>query len=186
MRIISGNFRGKNIEIPKDKKTRPLKDLVKESIFNLISHSNKFNCKIEKSSILDLFSGTGSFGLECISRGASKVTFIENYKNAVYVLKKNVSLIKAQEKTQIIENDCFNLIINDNSFSEKFNIIFLDPPYKEEKINLLIDSIKKKEILDNKGILILHRHKKDTTKITNKLKILDERNYGISKIIIGY
>ena len=80
MRIISGNFKGKTIFQPKDKSTRPLKDLTKESIFNIIEHSNLFNIKIEKSHILDLFSGVGSFGLECVSRGALSVTFFENYK----------------------------------------------------------------------------------------------------------
>ena len=90
MRIISGNFKGKKILQPKDKFTRPLKDLTKESIFNIIKHSNKFNIDIEKSNILDLFSGVGSFGLECLSRGASTVTFVENYKEVLPILKKNI------------------------------------------------------------------------------------------------
>ena len=80
MRIISGNFKGKKILEPKDIKTRPLKDLTKESIFNIINHSNKFNINIKNSIILDLFSGVGSFGIECLSRGAKHVTFVENYK----------------------------------------------------------------------------------------------------------
>ena len=78
MRIISGKYRGKKIFIPKDSFTRPLRDLVKESIFNILEHSNLFICKMNKAKILDLFSGTGSFGLECISRGAAHVTFFEN------------------------------------------------------------------------------------------------------------
>ena len=81
MRIISGNFKGKKILEPKDIYTRPLKDLTKESIFNIINHSNKFKVKIEGSVILDLFSGVGSFGIECLSRKADKVYFVENYKN---------------------------------------------------------------------------------------------------------
>jgi 16S rRNA (guanine966-N2)-methyltransferase len=88
MRIISGKFKGKKILQPKDKLTRPLKDLTKESIFNIIKHSNKFNINIEKANILDLFSGVGSFGLECLSRGASTAIFVENYKEVVPVLKK--------------------------------------------------------------------------------------------------
>ena len=75
MRIISGSFKGKKILIPKDKKTRPLKDLTKESIFNIIQHSTKFKINISNSSILDLFSGVGSFGIECLSRGVKKVFF---------------------------------------------------------------------------------------------------------------
>lgn len=88
MRIISGFFKGKKILQPLDKSTRPLKDLTKESIFNIIKHSKKFNINLEKSNILDLFSGVGSFGLECISRGAKYVTFVENYKDVLPILKK--------------------------------------------------------------------------------------------------
>ena len=80
MRIISGLFKGKKILEPRDNKTRPLKDLTKESIFNIITHSNKFKINLIDSYILDLFSGVGSFGLECLSRGVKKVVFIEYYK----------------------------------------------------------------------------------------------------------
>ena len=88
MRIISGNYRGKNLFKPKDIETRPLKDAVKESIFNIIEHSKYVNYRISNSSILDLFSGVGSFGLECISRGSKHVTFFENYSPALDILKK--------------------------------------------------------------------------------------------------
>ena len=88
MRIISGSFKGKKILQPIDKLTRPLRDMVKESIFNLLRHSNKISLNIEMSNVLDLFSGSGSFGLECISRGAKAVTFIENYPKAINILKK--------------------------------------------------------------------------------------------------
>tara|TARA_B100001063_G_scaffold210679_1_gene208505 strand:+ start:192 stop:749 length:558 start_codon:yes stop_codon:yes gene_type:complete len=184
MRIIGGNFRGKKIFPPKDKATRPLRDLVKESIFNLIDHSKKFKCSVNDSNILDLFSGTGSFGLECISRNAKKVTFLENYIGALIVLKKNILSLKAKKKSEIIEEDCFNFL-SKKKLKEKFDIIFIDPPYKEERINLIIDTIKDEKILADNGVLIIHRHKKDTVVISNKLNILDNRNYGISKIIIG-
>ena len=88
MRIISGTFKGKKILEPKDIKTRPLKDLTKESIFNILIHSNKFQTNLENSIILDLFSGVGSFGIECLSRGAKDVTFIENYSGVIPILKK--------------------------------------------------------------------------------------------------
>ena len=88
MRIISGNSKGRRILEPKDISTRPLKDLTKESIFNILVHSNKFNVKLESSNVLDLFSGVGSFGLECLSRGSSNLTFVENYNNVLPILKK--------------------------------------------------------------------------------------------------
>ena len=83
MRIISGKFKGKKLFLPSDKNTRPLKDMVKESIFNLLEHSNKFGLSLSNSSVLDLFSGCGSFGIECISRGSKNVYFFENYLKAL-------------------------------------------------------------------------------------------------------
>ena len=77
MRIISGKYRGKKIQFLKDSGTRPLKDVVRENIFNILNHSKKINVKIENANVLDLYSGMGSFGLECLSRGAKKITFIE-------------------------------------------------------------------------------------------------------------
>ena len=77
MRIISGKFKGKKLFLPQDKNTRPLKDLVKESIFNLLEHSAQIKKKIKSASVLDLFSGSGSFGLECISRGSQEVYFLK-------------------------------------------------------------------------------------------------------------
>ena len=90
MRIISGSFKGKKISDPKDIKTRPLKDLTKESIFNIIKHSNKLKVNLSNSNVLDLFSGVGSFGIECLSRDAKKVVFVENYSGVLQILKKNL------------------------------------------------------------------------------------------------
>ena len=185
MRIISGDFKGKKIFLPRDEKTRPLRDLVKESIFNLLLHSKKFDCSIVDSNILDLFSGIGSFGLECISRGARKVTFIENYSKILNILKKNINSINSNNNSIIIEKNCFDFFLKNHENVNNFDIIFLDPPFKEEKINFLVEKIKENKILKKNGIMIIHRHKKDNTKISEKMNILDERIYGISKITIG-
>ena len=185
MRIIGGKNKGKKIFLPVDKNTRPLRDMVKESIFNLIEHSNKFNISISNSIVLDLFSGSGSFGLECISRGAKFITFVENYVHALGILKKNISMMDALPFSEIIENNCFELINEKKIFSKTFDIIFLDPPYKYKNINVLIEQIIEKKILKKTGIILIHRHKKDDIEITSKLNILDTRKYGISKIIIG-
>ena len=182
MRIISGLFKGKKIIEPKDLKTRPLKDLTKESIFNIISHSNKFKINIDKANILDIFSGVGSFGLECLSRGARYVTFIENYKNVLLILKKNLSNLKLTNNFKIYEKDAFELSTY-KEINEKFDIIFLDPPYKEKNLDLVLKNILTQNILNNDGIIILHRHKKTDDIFPNQLKVVEEKKYGISKII---
>ena len=184
MRIISGDFKGKKILEPTDSVTRPLKDLTKESIFNIITHSNKFSIDLEESSILDLFSGTGSFGLECLSRKAKHVTFVENYKKILPILKKNLLKLNSKNNYKIIEKDILgNLKITD--LKQKFDIIFLDPPYKENDLNKLLISLINYKIIKDEGIIIIHRHKKQKDKLPDTFKIIEEKIYGISKIIFG-
>ncbi|WP_415303767.1 16S rRNA (guanine(966)-N(2))-methyltransferase RsmD [Candidatus Pelagibacter sp. Uisw_090] len=184
MRIISGNYKGKKILPPNDKSTRPLKDLTKESIFNIIKHSKLLNIDLENSNVLDLFSGIGSFGLECLSRGARRVTFLESYKEVLTVLKKNIDNLKQQNSSIIIEKDIFaeNTL---KALNNKFDIIFMDPPFKEKKLVDLLDTIIKLELLKDNGIIIIHRHKKEEDIFPNEFNIIIEKNYGISKIIFG-
>ena len=180
MRIISGKFKGRRLLLPKDKLTRPIKDLLKESMFNSLMHSKKFNVGVRDKKILDIFSGTGSFGLECLSRGASYVTFVENYKPALDILKKNIYNLKVENQCQIFERD----ISRENSkflTRHKFDIIFMDPPYKLENIENLANFISLKKILINDGILLIHRHKKSEDNLKEFIE-LESRVYGISKI----
>jgi len=182
MRIISGNFKGKKILQPKDSLTRPLKDLTKESIFNIIEHSKLLNVNVENSCILDLFSGVGSFGLECLSRGAISVVFLENYKKVLPVLKKNIGNLKYPNYSNIIEKDIFekNTL---KSLTETFEIIFLDPPYKENRLTNLLYIISELKLLKKNGVIIIHRHKKEKDFFPDNFNIILTKNYGISKII---
>ena len=184
MRIISGSFKGKKILLPKDKLTRPLKDLTKESIFNILKHSKLLNVELENSNILDLFSGVGSFGLECLSRGAKSVTFIESYTEVLNILKKNIDNLNQQNQTKVVEKDIFSentlKLLND-----KFDIIFMDPPYKERKLSFLMNAITELELLNTGGIVIIHRHKKEEDNLLKEFNLILEKNYGISIIIFG-
>ena len=184
MRIISGNYKGKKILLPKDKLTRPLKDLTKESIFNIIKHSKLLNISLKNSNILDLFSGVGSFGLECLSGGAVSVTFIESYKEVLNVLKKNINNLKQENYSIIIEKNIFAESTL-KTLNNKFDIIFMDPPYKEKKLTDLLNTIIKLKLLKDNGIIIIHRHKKEEDIFPNEFNIIVKKNYGISQIIFG-
>jgi 16S rRNA (guanine966-N2)-methyltransferase len=184
MRIITGNFKGKKLLEPNDKETRPLKDLTKESIFNIINHSNKFSINIKKAFVLDLFSGVGSFGIECLSQGAKHVTFVEKYEGVLPILKKNLNSLKSTNNYQIIERDILNKF-NFEKLEKIFDIIFLDPPYKEKALENIIDSIIEHKILKKNGVIIIHRHKKEINTFPKTFHIFDEKKYGISKIIFG-
>ena len=146
MRIISGIYKNKKISLPTDKFTRPLKDMVRESIFNIIEHSNLIKKKILNSKVLDLYSGSGSFGIECLSRGASKVYFCENYSPAFKVLKKNLLNLNCLNRSNIFDTSVTESINQFESSQNKFDFIFLDPPYKEQKINTLLELIIERKI----------------------------------------
>ena len=185
MRIISGHLRGSTLYITKGKTTRPLKDRARESIFNLLTHSNKISFQLKQSNVLDLYAGTGTFGLECLSRQAKSVYFIENEKAALEILEKNIEKLKLRKKTKIFFNDVFSLIKKQNISGPKFDLIFCDPPFSDTNIEKLIELIVNKNLLNKDGIIILHRNKTTKEKLPNFFKILDERVYGISKIIFG-
>ena len=184
MRVIGGSLKGKKLSIPLDKSTRPLRDMVRESIFNILDHSSKIPKDINNSKVLDLFSGTGSFGIECLSRGAKEVIFFENYSNSIKVLKNNIFNLKLESKTKVFESNAYNL--KDSNLNNKiFDVIFLDPPFKDKEINILINQIKILKIADINTIIIIHRNKKSVDNISRFLNILDEKNYGLSKILFS-
>ena len=184
MRVVGGKKKGKKLILPLDKNTRPLKDMLKESLFNILKHSNVLNFKIENKNILDLFSGVGSFGIECLSRGAKKVVFFENLKKTSEILRKNIINFNYEEKSKIIEVD----IYKKNSFSifkEKFGLVFLDLPFKENRVSELIDQIKNYKILEKNGLKILHRHVNANDILPSYLNILLKKKYGKSKVIFA-
>ena len=182
MRIITGNFKGRKLLTPNDIKTRPLKDLTKESIFNILKHSNKFKVEIKNSVILDLFAGVGSFGIECLSNEAKYVTFVENYNGVLPILKKNLSNLKLDKKYEIIKQNIFTGL---KLAKSNYDIIFLDPPYKDKNISALIDKIFEINLLSKYGIIITHRNKNLKEKYSKNFHILEEKTYGISKISFG-
>ena len=185
MRIIAGKLKGTTLHMPIDKNTRPLKDIARESIFNLLNHSNKILLRLEQSNVLDLYAGTGSFGLECLSRQANSVCFVEKRKDAVEILEKNIEKLKLKNKVKIFFEYVFEIIKKKNIFESKFDLIFCDPPFKDTNIEKLIKLIFDQNLLIKGGILIIHRKKTTKEKLPDCFRIIDERIYGISKIIFG-
>jgi 16S rRNA (guanine966-N2)-methyltransferase len=139
---------------------------------------------MKKAYVLDLFSGVGSFGIECLSQGASHVTFIENYDGVLPILKNNLNNLKSKINYEIIESDILNKF-EFKSLKLKYDVIFLDPPYREKALDNILNKIIENKILRNKGIIIIHRHKKEIDTFPKNFHLIDEKKYGISKIIFG-
>ena len=183
MRIISGKLKGKNISYLKNFNTRPLKDSVKENIFNVINHSNLLKVNIENAKVLDLYSGVGSFGLECYSRGAKNVTFVEKNYLAAETLKKNLKNLNIKQGATVIEDEISEYF--KKKLAKKFEIIFLDPPFKSDSFLEDLEKIKEKKIHEKDHLVIIHREKNSLDNFNIFFKTILEKNYGRSKVIFG-
>ena len=182
MRIISGKFKGRSIEFVKTLGTRPLKDSVKESIFNILSHSNEIETKIKNSNVLDLYSGVGSFGLECLSRDAKEVTFIEKNNQISKILKNNLDNLSLMNKSEVINGSIENYLFE---IKKKYNIFFFDPPYADKGFLENLSTIRTKKIFSKDHIVIIHREKKSYDDFKDFINTVIIKQYGRSKIIFG-
>jgi len=183
MRIISGSLKGKPINFLKNSTTRPLKDAVRENIFNVLKHSNLINGIVENANILDLYSGIGSFGLECISRGAKKVTFVEYDKDAANILNENLIKLNVINKALIINNKVDKIL--EKKKAEKFDIFFFDPPFADKEFERALNLIKTAKIYNIKHVVIIHRERKAQDNLDTFIDIIISKQYGRSKIIFG-
>ena len=183
MRIISGKFKGKKINFLKSSITRPLKDIVKENIFNILIHSSSININFNQTNILDLYSGVGSFGLECISRGAKKVTFVEEDYEANKRLIQNLENLHVLINVKVIHNKIEN--IYSQIKDERYDIFFFDPPFKNCDFINSLKILKKNKNYKKNHVIIIHREKKTKDNFENILETFIQRDYGRSKVIFG-
>lgn len=175
MRIISGKYKGRNIEGYNMIGTRPTMDRVKESVIALIQN------KVKNSVCLDLFAGSGSVGLELLSNGASKCYFVDNSKKVIDTIKFNIDKIKIEEEYHLILNDYHKALKNFHESLIKFDIIFLDPPYKFNYINDCLKLILEYHLLNDDGIIICEY---ENELFDCPLEIFKEKKYGSKNILI--
>lgn len=124
MRIIAGEFRGRRLLPPVGDVTRPITDRVKQSLFDILAPS------IPGAKVYDCFAGTGSMGLECLSRGADAVTFFEADRSALLPLKQNIESLKVADRATVVSNDLFRWFRDSRAPQARVDLVFLDPPYR--------------------------------------------------------
>ena len=144
MRVITGTARGRKLQTLEGLDTRPTTDRVKEGLFSALQFD------IEGRKVLDLFAGTGQLGIECLSRGAQSAVFVERRKDAVALIRDNLKTTELTAKAKVVSGDSMEYL---KSLREKFDIIFLDPPYAENLLESAIAHIAKFDILAPHGIM---------------------------------
>ena len=180
--IIGGKYKRTKLDVPNNL-VRPTSSLKREAIFSIIeSYSIKHSIEIYKNkSILDIFAGSGLIGLEAISRGMSMSYFIESNNSVAKILKNNCKKICKNQEYEIILNNAIMAL--DQIFKIKPSIVFIDPPYKKEDINLILIKILEKQIKIKNTIIVIETAKEDKIKIPKELTIFKEKNYGKTKLL---
>ena len=148
MRVITGSARGVRLKTPEGLKTRPTSDRVKEAVFSVIQF------EIEGGRFLDLFAGTGQMGIEALSRGAASAVFVDGWKDACQLVRENLRLTRLSDKAKVVNSDYLSYL---QSCREKFDIVFLDPPYAEIFLENALNKISEIDILSDRGIIICER-----------------------------
>lgn len=145
MRVITGTARGKRLAELSGMETRPTTDRVKEGVFNAIQFD------IEGRRVLDLFAGTGQLGIECLSRGAAQCLFVDQRRDAVSVIRKNLEVTGLADRARVVQGDSLSCL---KSQRQSFHLIFLDPPYDTDLLENALKTICEIDILSENGIII--------------------------------
>ena len=178
MRVISGTAKGKKLNSFEGLETRPTLDRVKEAVFNIIQFD------IKDSVVLDLFSGSGALGIEALSRGAKEAILCDASSKAIKIINKNLEETRLKDKAKVINSDYLETLSKIKD--KKFDIIFLDPPYKSDYVEKSIEYISKYNLLAENGIIIVEtndENKIDKINAKKDLEVYDTRKYGIAIII---
>jgi len=179
MRIIGGEYRSRLIGMPKGVEIRPTQDRVRESIFNILQDLNN-------KTVLELFAGSGAFGIEAISRGASYVTFVDNNSRCVETIRKNLdSLDIINAKYDIIKANALSVLPRLEKTDGRFDIVFLDPPYYKGLAKKCLINIDSYDILSRIGLVMVEHFRKDELPVDLKTLIVEkERRYGDTVITL--
>lgn len=173
MRIIAGSFKGRKLESPEGRDTRPTADKVKEAMFSILMND------IEGKKYCDLFAGSGSLGIEALSRGAEFCYFSETSKQAFSCLLRNIKLCGAQEYSKVFAAGYEMAIERLVKEEEKIDVFLLDPPYGRNLVEIAVKKIAESDILAKEGLVVIEHDKADNTPdCIGRLKKIKQRKYG--------
>ena len=177
MRIIAGKYRGKKLFTPTSESVRPTSDRARESIYNILN--SKMAGDWENFSLLDVFSGTGAFALEAISRGVGEVGLIDIDTT---LLNKNIKLFASEtSKIKVIKSNALNL----PTTSKQYDVVFIDAPYGKGMSEKVLIELASKGWLKPNALCIIEVEKKEDLILPSNFEEKDERRYGIAKIIFA-
>lgn len=169
LRVISGKARGLKLESLEGLTTRPTLDKVKQAIFNML-----FDITYD-ATVLDLFSGSGAMGIECISRGSKECTFVDIEKDAIDIINKNIKKAKFENESKVIKSDFISFL---NSTNQKFDLVFLDPPYDSDYYEKSLCLLKQNDLLNQNAVIVVESSKDIVPNFPSYYEITRQKFYG--------
>lgn len=190
MKVTAGKYRGRNIESRPDKNLRPTSSRVREAIFNLLSHGKFMKHEdfvhddnpsmLEGRTAVDIFCGTGALGLEAMSRGVGRVTFVDQDSKILAITRRNVEHFGEQSHAQFIRSDSTRL----PRAPMKHTLAFVDPPYNKGLAPKALESLRDQGWLEHGAVVLVEHAKKEDIVLPEKFFVLDEREYNVTRISI--
>ncbi|MDQ7246643.1 16S rRNA (guanine(966)-N(2))-methyltransferase RsmD [Dongia sedimenti] len=180
MRIDAGSHRGVKLATPEGHDTRPTADRARQAVFNIITHTYD---AIREAKVLDVFAGSGAMGLEALSRGAERASFIESDRSAAEAIKKNIAACREQARAQLFINDALKpprVSLNWGPAS----LIFLDPPYQKDLVVPALDALREAGWIAPEALLVAEMHRKDAFTAPEGFEVLDDREYGKARMVL--
>ncbi|MCX7747106.1 MAG: 16S rRNA (guanine(966)-N(2))-methyltransferase RsmD [Clostridia bacterium] len=173
LRVIAGSAKGHKLKTPKGDLTRPTSDRVKESLFNIIAGF------LAEAEVLDLFAGSGSLGIEALSRGAALCVFVDKRSECLAIIKENLVHTKMIERARTLSGDAMEVLRRLSGEGSRFDIIFLDPPYRKNLIEEALNIIEKNDIMKPGGIVVAERDKEDKIpESVGAVRLVRDQQYG--------
>lgn len=182
MRIVGGDFRGRNLSTPEGRHTRPTSDRARQAIFNIVEHA-EFAPNLKGARVLDLFAGSGALGLEALSRGASFCLFVDTDDEARGAIRENIEAFGLFGSTRIHRRDATKLGPRPGAQAEAFDIVFMDPPYHKGLIEPALSGLIDDKWLRPEALVIAESGADEDINITNLWHIIDSRIYGAAKVL---
>ena len=173
MRIIAGEFRSRKLVFPKSKQTRPMMDRMKEMVFNILGET------VQGATVLDLFAGSGSLGLEALSRRAKEVIFVENGVWAIKTIYQNLEGLDLKRNASVMFLDAFKALKRLEREEKTFTLIFLDPPYNQGVVKKILIRLEHSDIVTTLTQIVLHHSRQEKLpEALERLEVLREKRIG--------
>ena len=182
MRIVGGIHKGRALVAPLGRDTRPTSDRVRETIFNILTHSID-NFDLSEISVVDVFAGTGALGLEALSRGAKHATFIDSSRQALGIVKKNSAILHEWKNTTLLKFDATRFSSPPRAAKAPCGLAFLDAPYQKELSLPALLGIVNKGWVQSGAIVIVEMAAKEEIELPRQYEQLDERTYGAARVL---